>query len=342
MQQIFLAYMLLYYCSIVLMLFVMSWLSVKKFISIASQFNIIDLPNNRSSHTIPVVRGGGIVISLLSELVIIGLYFLEYLNIRVMLALSCAFIVSIIGFIDDLIILPVKPRLLVQFVASLIAVALIVPLNIHSIISISIFIILMVGLVWSTNLFNFMDGTDGFAASEAIFVLTTASLLLFLNNNIEFGCCLLLISIIIFGFLCFNFPPAKIFMGDAGSCFLGFLIGISAIISHFIFGVSLFFWFIIYAVFVFDATITLLRRFISGQQWYASHRSHAYQRLQNIGWQHSDILCGLILLNTCLIFIIFIAYYYNILLSASVLVLALLSILYFFIELRENKNEKNI
>lgn len=334
---------LLYQFLLGLALFVISNFSVKKFISIAYKFQIIDAPNNRSSHTVPTVRGGGVVIALFSELVIVTLYFLQYLNYQIMLALSCAFILAIVGFIDDLFNLPIKFRLPIQLIASLIAVALVVPINFHSITSLGGFIILVFSLAWSTNLFNFMDGTDGLAASEAIFVLAIGGLMVFLlADNSSFGFCLLLISSIIAGFLWFNLPPAKIFMGDVGSVFLGFLIGISAIISHFVFGVSCVFWLIIYSAFCFDATITLIRRFISGEKWYLPHRSHAYQRLQNIGWKHKDILYALFLLNVFLLSVGLIAYYYDMLFIAVELVFILLSIIYLFIELSEKKYEKSL
>jgi Fuc2NAc and GlcNAc transferase len=131
-------------------------------------------------------------------------------------------------------------------------------------------------------------------------------------------------------------------MGDVGSVFLGFLIGISAIISHFVFGVSCVFWLIIYSAFCFDATITLIRRFISGEKWYLPHRSHAYQRLQNIGWKHKDILYALFLLNVFLLSVGLIAYYYDMLFIAVELVFILLSIIYLFIELSEKKYEKSL
>lgn len=324
-------------------MFGLAILSVKKFIAIAYKFNIIDVPNSRSSHFMPVARGGGLVIALFSECLIISLYFLKYLQLNIMLALSCAFMVSIVGFLDDLITLSIKFRFITQLIASLIAVSLIVPLNFNSLSSISIFFVSVVGVIWSTNLFNFMDGTDGLAAFEAVFVLMVCgSLLCLVSNNSGFGSCLLLISLIVAGFLYFNWPPAKIFMGDVGSCFLGFLIGISALISHFSFGVSLIFWLIIYSVFCFDATITLMRRFISGQKWYLSHRSHAYQRLQNIGWQHKNILFGLIIINSCLALVALVTYYYDMLLVAAFLILIFLSIIYLLIELSEMGYEKNI
>lgn len=335
--------LLIYYFCIGLGLFGLAVLSVKKFIAFAYKLNIIDIPNSRSSHFIPVARGGGLVISFFSELLIISLYFLGYLKFNIMCALSCAFFMSIIGFLDDLIKLSSKLRFVMQFVASLIAVALIVPLDFNSLISIGIFIVSVISLVWSINLFNFMDGTDGLAGCEAVCVLMIGSLLLYsTTNNTGFASCLFLISLIVAGFLCFNWPPAKVFMGDVGSYFLGFLIGISGLISHFCFEVSCVFWLILYSVFYFDATVTLLRRVISGQKWYVSHRSHAYQRLQNIGWQHKDILVGLIIINAALTLVALIAYYYKKLLPASGVILILLSIIYLLIELSERAHAKNI
>ena len=321
-----------WYLFIALCLFGISILLVKKFITIAYKYKVIDIPNDRSSHTLPTARGGGVVIVLLSEMLIVVLYYLGHLQLNVALALSCSFIVSIVGFLDDLIKLSAKSRFVVQFVASLIAVFLILPVNSNNLISMSTFLMSVIFIIWSTNLFNFMDGTDGLAAVEAIFVLVVSGFLLYLvTGNIGFSGCLALIGVIVSGFLCFNFPPARIFMGDVGSCFLGFLIGISALISHFIFDISGIFWLIIYAAFCFDATVTLSRRIISGEKWYLSHRSHAYQRLQNIGWQHKKILYGLIVINCCLVVLACAGYYYDNLLAASCGVLILLSTVYLLI-----------
>lgn len=246
----------------------LTWLTnyfLHKYIIIANKYKIIDLPNNRSSHKLPTPRGGGVVVAIISQLTIILLYLLELLSGNIFLALSCSFILAILGFIDDLINLSIKIRLFFQFIISFIALLSILfiffsPcgsqflglglrfLRAESLglglgaLGILKLLGLLFLLVWSINLFNFMDGTDGLAGVEAIFVLCLGGILIYLiTNNIHFSSYLFLISFIILGFLKFNWPPAKIFMGDAGSYFLGFLIGISALISHYIYGVSLFY-----------------------------------------------------------------------------------------------------
>jgi Fuc2NAc and GlcNAc transferase len=250
--------------------------------------------------------------------------------------------VSIIGFLDDLVKLTIKFRLLVQLLVSIVAAVAIIPIdNYLNILNIFLLSGASIFLVWSTNLFNFMDGIDGLAGVEAVFVLSIGGGLLFIiANEPIFSGLLWAISCITLGFLWFNLPPAKIFMGDVGSYFFGFLIAVSALISHFIFNVSIVFWLIIYLAFLFDATITLVRRFLAGEKWYLSHRSHAYQRLQNIGWQHRDILYGLAAVN-CWLLILAIFGYYNGFIWSGIFALAGLTIIYLLIEFKIKIYEKN-
>jgi UDP-N-acetylmuramyl pentapeptide phosphotransferase/UDP-N-acetylglucosamine-1-phosphate transferase len=315
---------------------------VNQFIIIANHCKLLDVPKHRSSHNYPIPRGGGIVIAILAEMSAVVLYHFHYLSGRLCLIVSCASMVAMIGFIDDVFEVKIHSRLCVQLILSIIAVLLIVPVDFYNITyynlkNLMILTCLILFLVWSTNLFNFMDGTDGFAAIEAIFVLFSGGLLLS-QYNVFFGNYLLFVASIVLGFLYFNFPPAKVFMGDVGSYFLGFLIGSIILVSYYFYQVPLLFWFIIYAVFCFDSTVTLLNRYFQGETWYLPHRQHAYQRLQNLGWQHKDILIGLIILNSFLVVVAFTAYYTKCLLIASILVLILLSVMYFLVGVSESKN----
>ncbi len=331
---------------------------LKKYIVIANKFKIIDLPNYRSSHKLPTIRGGGVIIAIVSQLTIVFLYKLKILPPNIAFAYSCGFMLAILGFIDDLINLSIKIRLFFQCIISCIAIFFVLPtpirlpISIHYISQTSIndlnnlfnFITSLFLLIWSINLFNFMDGTDGLAGVEATFVVFLGGILVYLaTKSISFSGYLWLISFIILGFLKFNWPPAKVFMGDVGSYFLGFFIGISSLISHYIYKVSLCYWLILYAVFLVDATLTLIKRMIYEKEWYKSHRQHAYQKMQNLGWQHKKILYGLIIINSLLGCIALFAFYKKLIWINNIIVYLLLGTLYLYIEYRLKRkiHEKN-
>jgi Fuc2NAc and GlcNAc transferase len=153
-------------------------------------------------------------------------------------------------------------------------------------------------LVWSLNLFNFMDGIDGIAASEATFVSAALAGLLW-QNDVNLAFYALSLAVVCVGFLVWNCPPAKIFMGDVGSSFIGFLLGVLILLgSHrdWVIGIV---GLILFAVFVVDATLTLLRRLLRGQKCYQAHCTHAYQhvakRYQTHG--HARVVIGVWLIN---------------------------------------------
>jgi Fuc2NAc and GlcNAc transferase len=136
------------------------------------------------------------------------------------------------------------------------------------------------------------------------------------------------------GFLVWNWPRARIFMGDGGSGFLGFLIAVFAIAGEVWFGVPALVWIILYGVFWFDATVTLVRRIARGEQWYAAHRSHAYQRLHHgLGWSHGRVLGGVIVLNSLLTAIAWWAYVQRDMMPVALLMtLVVLTVAYVAVE----------
>jgi Fuc2NAc and GlcNAc transferase len=135
-------------------------------------------------------------------------------------------------------------------------------------------------LVWLLNLFNFMDGTDGIAASEAIFVgLAGAFLSYHVLADANHSAAAVVLAASTFGFILYNWSPAKIFMGDVGSGFLGIVIAGLSLLSANQDSELLWVWIILFAVFVSDATVTLIRRLLRKQKPHVAHRSHAYQHL---------------------------------------------------------------
>ncbi|EKE00515.1 MAG: hypothetical protein ACD_21C00337G0001 [uncultured bacterium] len=138
---------------------------------------------------------------------------------------------------------------------------------------------------------------------------------------------------IVVGFLLWNKPPAKIFMGDVGSTLLGFLIVLFAIIGEKKYNVSVLLWVILYGVFWFDATLTLIRRLINDDKWYQAHRLHAYQRLQLQQWPHGKILLGVIAINMVLAAFAFAAFYFpQYMLFSLAGVLVMLAVSYMLVE----------
>ncbi|GLS26954.1 hypothetical protein GCM10007877_26730 [Marinibactrum halimedae] len=144
----------------------------------------------------------------------------------------------------------------------------------------------VLGLIWLTNLYNFMDGIDGIAAGEAISVLLGAGLILFLKGETNTALLTWLAIFPVAGFLYWNWPPAKLFMGDSCSTFLGLTFGILALITATQGKMSIWTWVILLGAFIVDATWTLVTRIVTGQDWRAPHRSHVYQKLSPSKAQH--------------------------------------------------------
>jgi Fuc2NAc and GlcNAc transferase len=254
----------------------------------SNRFSKMDIPNERSSHSTPTPRGGGTAFVATSLIGFLLLLLNNTLNRTELLSLCCAgVIVAIAGHLDDRQkISGATVRLVLHAIS---AIILITGVGIPS--ELAIFehtvntgivgsILGVVYLVWLLNLFNFMDGTDGIAASEAIFVLLTGA---FLNYHVladaSHSAAAVILAASTFGFLLFNWSPAKIFMGDVGSGYLGIVIGGLSLIAANQDPDLLWVWIILLAVFVSDATVTLIRRLLRKQKPHVAHRSHAYQHL---------------------------------------------------------------
>lgn len=264
---------------------------------------LMDIPNERSSHTAPTPRGGGLGIVLSYSAGVLALALsgvIGWTFAMVLLATSLA--VSIVGFLDDRGGMPVSIRFTVHLAAS---AAFTTYAGIGTLLGISwldavpvvSFVIVWLAMTWLLNLFNFMDGIDGIAATEAICV--AASLAITANRgtpDASLAFCVLL-SAACAGFLCWNWAPARIFMGDVGSGFLGFVIGALCLSTVRDTGISGWVPLILLAVFVSDATLTLLRRVARGERWAAAHRMHAYQWLSRRWRSHARVVLAMIAVN---------------------------------------------
>ena len=252
--------------------------------------NVLDIPNQRSSHTTPTPRGGGLAIVLAFFFACAYLFLTEQLNTHWFLALSSPLLVEFIGFCDDHAHVAARWRFLTHLLAAGLALLFLNGLPVilvpqpfdmffgHTFVNLGWFglVLGVVLLVWLLNLFNFMDGTDGIAASEAVFVSSSlAGYLYFIDLSLfAVAVCLVAASL---GFLLWNWPKAKIFMGDVGSGFLGLLLGVLILMAAQQAAGMLYCGLILFGIFVVDATYTLLVRFFTGQIWYAAHCSHTYQ-----------------------------------------------------------------
>jgi Fuc2NAc and GlcNAc transferase len=153
-----------------------------------------------------------------------------------------------------------------------------------------LFALLIVMGVWWINLFNFMDGIDGLAGTQSIFMLMSAAALAWMMQPAAIGnpawVWMIFTAAATLGFLWLNWPPAKIFMGDVGSTWLAFILFAFALLSIQAGWLSYTSWLILSAIFVTDATLTLLVRILRGDRWYQAHKSHAYQRLSRL-WKNN-------------------------------------------------------
>jgi Fuc2NAc and GlcNAc transferase len=266
--------------------------------------NLIDVPNNRSSHQIPTPRGGGlaIVLTFLTGLACLSLR--GSLATEILLALSGAGgLVAWIGFWDDHHHIAPQWRLSAHFLGAawgLFWLGTLPPLSVfgHLLYLGWIgYVLAAVYLVWLLNLYNFMDGIDGLAGIEAITVCLGGSLayVLSASEGQNWQTPVLLLSAVA-GFLFWNFPKAKIFMGDSGSGFLGLVLGLLSIQAGQMNPELFWCWLILLGVFVVDATTTLLRRVLRGEAFHEAHRSHAYQYASRrfAAHRHVSLAVGLI------------------------------------------------
>ena len=257
--------------------------------------NIIDNPNERSSHSVPTPRGGGVAVVCSYLVALAILMYSQQLELQTGFTLLAAgFVIALLGFLDDHGHINSMLRLAIHF---FVAISVVVSLGGFG--EVTIFngvqlglianIIAVLFLVWLLNLYNFMDGINGIASVEAITTtMSMAILYLILNTSLNADI-LWLLAACIFGFLLWNFPKAKIFMGDACSGFLGLTLGILALVALKE-NLALFCaWIICLGVFVVDATYTLIKRVLNGYKMYDAHRSHSYQILSRKCGSHTPV-----------------------------------------------------
>lgn len=265
--------------------------------------NIIDNPNERSSHSVPTPRGGGVAVVCSYLLAMAVLIYSQQLTLHIGLILIVAgFVIALLGFLDDHGHINSMLRLAIHFlvaIAAVISLGGFAQVTVFNDIQLGFFanIIAVLFLVWLLNLYNFMDGINGIASVEAITTTVSMAILYFLLNTSLNSDMLWLLAACVFGFLLWNFPKAKIFMGDACSGFLGLTLGILALIALKE-NLALFCaWIICLGVFVVDATYTLIKRVLSGYKMYDAHRSHSYQILSRKWGSHTPVTLAVVAIN---------------------------------------------
>lgn len=265
----------------------------------ATKKSIMDIPNERSSHHVATPRGGGLSIIILFYLGIF--YFHQELDRGLFYALLCALPIAGISLLDDFFTLSSSIRLSVQAIASFLALYMLGGIDSIDLLFVEvegwwINIFAFFSILWLTNLYNFLDGIDGYAGSQAVMI----GLGLFVFFNYQVG---LVIAISSVGFLFFNWHKASLFMGDVGSATLGFIFAI------FVFSDTsegnIYTWLVLLCLFWFDATLTLWRRYRQKESLIVAHKKHAYQRLVQSGWSHERV----VIFSICLNVLFFLALY---------------------------------
>jgi len=263
---------------------------------------ILDYPNQRSSHSQPIPRGGGISIAVIVLSCLLVLWLAGEIPRRVLLAAGAGgILVTLVGWLDDKKDLPAAWRAASYLLASGWAVYWLFPLYATEIQCLVLAGSAVLALAWLTNLYNFMDGSDGMAAAQAIFTALVTALMLWPENHTGLSVLLLVLSAACAGFLIWNLPPARIFLGDTGSCLIGFLLAVLALFTSLEGKLPPAVWLILLSIFICDASLTLGKRVLKGEKWYRAHRSHAYQVLLQSGLTHGRLLSGVVIVNLLLL-----------------------------------------
>jgi Fuc2NAc and GlcNAc transferase len=268
--------------------------------------SLLDIPNGRSSHTVATPRGGGVAIVVSYLVALVWMLSAGLMARDSFLAMfGAGVLIAALGFLDDHGHIAARWRLLGHFLAAAWALFWLGGLPAIDVFGMTLAPGLVVNvlaafyLVWLLNLYNFMDGIDGIASVEAICVCIGAAIIYALSGFATLMWLPVLLACAVAGFLIWNFPPARIFMGDAGSGFLGIMLGCLSLQGAWISSQFLWVWLILLGVFIVDATVTLIRRLIRGDKVYEAHRSHAYQFASRRFGKHLPVTSAVGVINLC-------------------------------------------
>lgn len=253
------------------------------------------IPISRSSHDRPTLSRGGLAFVVVTIVAALGARSTLLAPVELFGLVVSAALVAAVGFIDDARSLPVLPRLAAHYLATAASLGLLwpglmmsgwVPTVLPPLLTGACVVMLW---VWFINFFNFMDGIDGIASAEVVFVAVAGALLSAMGGHTELASAWAVLAGSCLGFLVWNAPPARIFMGDVGSGFLGFVVAGLLLLSVIHDAMSPWVALLLVAAFIGDATVTLLHRVVRGEHWYEGHRQHAYQHLATRWGSHGKV-----------------------------------------------------
>ena len=286
-------------------LFIASFLLTGAIRRFALRGGILDVPVSRSLHEQATPVGGGIAIALVFLVFAWLCRLAGSIPLHELMALTGGALVALVGLADDLWKLPLAWRLPAQFAAAVWAVwwlGNLPPIDFYFF-AVSNFFILdvlaVLALVWLLNLYNFMDGIDGLAAAQLVFVNLLGFVIAVSADDAALGLLNAGLGTAALGFLVWNWPPARIFMGDAGSNFIGFALGVLALLSMQHDSMTVWTWLLLLGVFVTDATVTLIRRVARGEKWFEGHCCHAYQHAAKRCGSHRRVTLVILAMNCC-------------------------------------------
>jgi UDP-N-acetylmuramyl pentapeptide phosphotransferase/UDP-N-acetylglucosamine-1-phosphate transferase len=259
------------------------------------RWRVLDIPNERSLHTQPTPRTGGVALLAGAGAGMFTTWQQGY-AVADTSTIVAILTLALLALVDDRHNLGAGLRLLVQTVV----VAALLYFNRLPDTPAMLLPIALLFLVWMINLYNFMDGMDGFAAGMAGIGFGTYALLAWQAGHMEFALGCAIIAAAAAGFLLLNFPPARLFMGDSGSTVLGLLAGVVILQAHVAGILPLWLGMLVFSPFIVDASITLAARVLRGERFWMPHKSHYYQRLVQLGWGHRrTVLAEYTLMMAC-------------------------------------------
>jgi Fuc2NAc and GlcNAc transferase len=273
--------------------------------------NIIDIPNQRSLHTTPKVRGGGIAILLCYELFVLLFFLFGYItDVLFISQIAGGVILGTVGWIDDRNHVPVITRIFFHLLSAIILLFLFDCYTVINILGINYYVygfgaVIFVFLtIWMINLYNFMDGIDGIAVSQLIMPSIFIIVILGLNHNYEVSLLSLIMIASSLFFYKYNWPPSKMFMGDVLSGFIGYYFASLTLYINNVLQLSIFIIPVLMSVFIYDATVTLFKRIIKKEKIWEAHNDHYYQEFAKV-YGHKKVTIAVIIID----FILFIPAY---------------------------------
>ena len=290
------------YLLILLLIFLLNLVLLFLFKKLAIKTNLVAHVNHRSLHAIPIPTGGGIIFSTLILLCFFLLWsFGKVPNSLIIIVGVGGLIATFFGFIDDLLEIKAKVKLVFQILLSCFTIFCLDGGPLLNITFLPNFILILFSiffLIWFFNAFNFMDGIDGLAASSSIVssILILISLIL-TSQTSEITSLLVILVTCLLAFLTLNWPPAKIFMGDSGSFFLGYIHGVIILSTIMHNEISFWTWIIVFSYLIADTSLTVITRIILVKKWYLGHKSHAYQNIARVCNSHSKVSLGIVIYN---------------------------------------------